>query len=297
MRKMPRIFSSIVFVFMPVFAGPITALAQWDTVGAGIEYREYTVTGPNNLFVARMDRANTDAFIESSIGQGRVSGGTETVRNQASRYDQAINYWNQTWGNRNQVVVAVNGSYYNTSTGVPESGVIHSGWYAKRYTNVTGLSGFVWQLDRDAYIGACVTHFANKQIVTYLNTGNTQNFHDINRAQGSNELIIYTPQYDSNTLTDNTGVEVLVELTNRPTLLMPTPNMVTGYVREIRQNQGSTMIPFDHIVLSATDGRATTLLSNVSIGSQIGVSQEIKSYERDCSTPRSLDWTKSYGAV
>ncbi|MHC4442850.1 MAG: phosphodiester glycosidase family protein [Planctomycetota bacterium] len=225
-----------------------------------------------------------------------MSGGTETTSSQANRYDQAINYWGQIWGQRNDVVVAINGSYYNTATGVPESGVIHSGWYAKRYSNVSGMSGFVWQLDRDAYIGECVTHFANKQIVTYLNTSNTQNFQGINRDRGSNELIIYTPQYDSDTNTDNTGVEVLVEM-DRPALILPTPAMATGYVREIRQNQGSTMIPFDHIVLSATDSKATTLLNNISIGSQIGISQEIKHYERDCSTPRALDWTKSYGAV
>ena len=31
------------------------------------------------------------------------------------------------------------------------------------------------------------------------------------------------------------------------------------------------------------------------VGAEIGISQEIKSYERDCSTARSLDWTKSYG--
>jgi hypothetical protein len=276
---------------------PSFVFAAWTSVGNGIEYQKYDLSDPNDVFVTRMDRTNTSAFIESSIGQGRLSGGTETVSNQASRYDEAINYWNQTWGNRNDVIVAINGSYYNITTGVPESGVIHSGWYAKRYDNLGGMSGFVWQLDRDAYIGECVNHVASKQIVTYVNTSNTQNFQGINRDRGSDELIIYTPQYDSDTNTDNTGSEVLVELTTRPALIIPTPSMVTGYVREIHQNQGSTMIPFDHVVLSATGNRETTMLNNVSIGSQIGISQEIKSYERNCSTTRSLDWTKSYAAV
>ncbi|HSW44352.1 MAG TPA: phosphodiester glycosidase family protein [Phycisphaerae bacterium] len=276
---------------------PSVATAQWSTVGDGIEYREYTISGPNNLFVSRLARANTNAFIESTIGQGRVSGGTETVRNQAGRYDDAINYWDQVWGQRNDAVVAINGSYYNTSTGVPTSGMIHSGWYAKRYDNLTWESGFVWQLDRDAFIGECVTHLASKQIVTYVASGNTQTFQGINRSRGSGELIIYTPQYDSDTKTDNTGAEVLVEL-ERPMYLIPSPSRVTGYVRQIRQNQGSTPIPFDHVVLSATGSAATTLLNNVSLGAPIGISQEIRSFTGGtCSQVGTLDWTKSYAAV
>jgi uncharacterized protein YraI len=275
---------------------PVSPAVAWTAVGNGIEYQEYTISGPNNLFVARMDRANSNAIIESSIGQGRLSGGTERMTSQADRYDDAINYWGQTWGQRNDVVVAINGSYYNTTTGVPLSGVIHSGWYSKRYDNYGGQSGFVWQLDRDALIGECVTHTASKQSVTYLNTGNTQNFTGINRPREADDLVIYTPQYDSTTLTDDTGVEVLVEM-SRPMLILPQPAMARGTVRAIRQFQGSTAIPFDHIVLSAAGNRTSTLLANVSVGAEIGISQEITSYERNCSTPRSLDWTKSYGAV
>ena len=277
---------------------PQALMAQWTTVGDGIDYREYTISGPNNLFISRLARANTNAFIDSSIGQGRVSGGTETVRSQATRYDDAINYWGQIWGQRNDVVIAINGSYYNTTTGVPTSGVINSGWYAKRYDNITWESGFVWQLDRDAFIGECVTHYANKQLITYVDAGTTQQFNGINISRGSDDLIIYTPQFDSDTQTDNTGVEVLVELSPRPMLLIPLPSMVTGYVRQIRQNQGSTPIPFDHVVLSATGSKATTLLNNVTIGAEIGISQEIKSFkDGTCSVSGTLDWTKSYGAV
>jgi len=274
---------------------PYAAVAAWTNVGTGIDYQEFTVSGPNHLFVARLDRSETNAFIESSIAQGRLSGGTERVSSQAARYDDAIGYWGQTWGNRNDVIVAINGSYFNTTTGVPESGVIHSGWYAKRFDNVTGMSGFVWDLNRQANIGECVTHVASKQFITYA-TSNTQKFQGINVAPADGQLTIFTPQYDESTGTDNTVSEVLVELTT-PFLIKPTPNYVTGYVRQIRQNQGDTMIPFDHIVLSAKGSAATTMLANVSVGDEIHISQEIKSYERDCSTARSLDWTKAYASV
>jgi len=291
MRKRSWVVLGMLAVCLPVPA----ALAQWTSVGTGIDYQQFTLDDPNNVFVARMDRSETSAFIESSIAQGRLSGGTETVSSQAARYDDAIGYWGQTWGNRNDVVVAINGSYYDTTTGVPFSGVLHSGWYAKRYDNLSGQSGFFWNLNRGAYIGECVTHIASKQFVTYA-TSNTQNFQGINVAPADGQLTIFTPQYDASTGTDDTVSEVLVELT-RPLLIMPTPNYVVGYVKEIRQNQGNTTIPFDHIVLSAKGSAATTMLANVSLGDEIHISQEIKSYERDCATARALDWTKAYAGV
>lgn len=273
---------------------PALVQAQWSAVGTGIEYQKYTISGPNNVFVTRLLLSETNAFFESSYGQGRLSGGTEIVSSQASRYDDAIGYWTQSWGTRNDVVVAINGSYFETD-GIPFSGQIHSGWYDKRYDNVSGQSGFGFTTNRMAFIGECVSHTASRQFVTYANLS-TQNFQGINVAPGDGQLTIFTPQYDTNTLTDNTGSEVLVELTT-PFLIKPQPNKVTGTVKQIRQNAGSTQIPFDCIVLSAKGSAATTMLANVAVGDTIGVSQEIASYDSSCATARSLDWTKTYASV
>jgi len=273
--------------------------AQWTTVGAGIEYRQFSISGPNEVFVTRMDRANTDAYIESTIAQGRLSGGTEIVRSQADRYDDAIGYWGQSWGTRNDVVVAINGSYFETRVpplGVPYGGVVHSGWYAKRHDNLGGWSGFMWDLNRIPTMGLCITHYPFRQFVTYA-TSNTQEFVGINVPPDTNKLTIWTPQYDTNTGTDNTVSEVVVQL-NRPFVIMPTPNSVSGVVREIRTNQGGAPLPFDHIVLSANGTAATTMLNNVNIGDTVKVSQEVKHYMLDCSTSRTdIDWTKSYAGI
>jgi hypothetical protein len=59
--------------------------------------------------------------------------------------DDAINYAGQTWGQRNDVIVTINGdSEMPDQWGVSASGLVHSGWYAKRFTNMTGGSGFAW---------------------------------------------------------------------------------------------------------------------------------------------------------
>jgi hypothetical protein len=78
----------------------------------------------------------------------------ETISQMVPRYDQAINAWGGTWGSRNRVVAAINGSFYNTSTGMPHSGIVHSGVYTKWYRSLGGSGGFAWTLDRQAFIGA-----------------------------------------------------------------------------------------------------------------------------------------------
>ncbi|HSW45359.1 MAG TPA: phosphodiester glycosidase family protein, partial [Phycisphaerae bacterium] len=286
----------VLYALATALAWPTPALAQWTSVGTGIDYQLFSITGPNKVFVTRMDRANTNAFIESSIGQGRLSGGTEVVSSQFARYEDALGYWTQTWGTRNDAVVAINGSYFYFEDGIPFGGVVNSGWYAKRYDDVSGLSGFVWDVNRNATMGLCVSNPSDRQFITYANN-NTQQFQGISVARGDNQLIIYTPQYDTTTLTDNTGSEVLVEMST-PFLIKPTPNFVSGIVRQIRQNAGSTQIPFDCIVLSAKGTAASTMLANVQVGDTIKVSQEIRHYVADCSTTRSgIDWTKAYAGI
>ena len=125
----------------------------------------------------------------------------------SERYDQAINYWGQSWGSRNNVVVAINGSFYNTQTASPVGGQIHSGWYAKRFDNVGGGSGFAWQLSGNAFIGRCVTHMPYRQIIHNSRTGEDVYFDGVNIHRSEDDLIIFTPQYDSNTGTNDEGLE------------------------------------------------------------------------------------------
>ncbi len=269
---------------------------QWQSVVEGIEYREFYQLGPNHLFVARMDRNNANLTLETSIAQGRINGGLETVSGMAERYDQALSYWGGSWGARNQVVVAINGYFYDTETGVPWQGQIHSGWYMKRFDDLESGSGFAWKLDRSLFLGGCVVHRPAKQFITHVTTGETIPFDGVNVPREEDELIIYTPQYDASTRSEDTGIEILVEL-SQPMLIIATPAMTTGTIREIRDGSGSTLIPFDHVVLSAQGSPAEDLRSIFSIGDQIGISQEIKHFKRDCQTPNPFDWSKTYAGT
>ena len=289
-----------------VSSGSVSAAAPaeqpgWDFVAPGIEYQEYQLPDPNNVFVVRMDRANPTVTLESMIAQGKISEGKETVSDMVARYDQALNYWGgsanpPTWGMRSQAVVGINGSYFNLNNGVPQGGQVQSGWYAKRFDDLGGWSGFAWRLDRSPFIGECVFHQPDKQLITYPATANTQAITGVNRQRDADELIVFTPQYNSRTGTSNSGVEVVVEM-ERPTLILPAPAYAKGFVRQIHNGDGNSLIPFNAIVLSASGTAAQSLLANVQVGSEIRVSQEITSYLADCSTPYALSWTKTYASI
>lgn len=274
---------------------------EWELIAPGIEFRKFQLPDPNNVFVARMDRNNPKVILDSTISQGKISDGRETVSSMYDRYNQALNFWGgssnpPTWGMRNQVIVAINGSYFDLANGIPQGGQVQSGWYVKRYDKLGGWGGFTWKLDRSAFISECLYHVPEKQFITFPATGNIQQINNINQPGGAHELDMYTPQYDSHTGTNNSGVEVLVEMTY-PTMIFPKPAYISGIVRQIRIGEGDSLIPFNSIVLSAGGATAKTLLENISVGSEIRISQEITSYEYDCSTPYPLSWTKTYASI
>ncbi len=288
-----------ILLILALIATPVAAASApsaWKTVGTGIEYQEFSLEDPvNHVYVARMERSNPGATIDSGIAMGKLaSGGAESVRGMANRYDETLNDWDPNGGARSNVVVAINGSYFLTG-GIPISGQVQSGWYVKRFDNLSGGSGFAWTYSRQAFIGQCVANPPDRQVITYA-TGETQRINAINVPRGQDQLVVYTPQYDATTGTDSSGSEVLVELL-APAGIVPIPHYVRGLVKEVRNGQGSTPIPFDSIVLSASGSAQETLLKNVQVNDEIHLSQEITSYQSDCSTPMPVDWTNTYASI
>lgn len=278
--------------FAARFAGP------WQAVGDGIDYQEFHTAEPNDIYVARMDRSNPKAILDSAVALGRISYGVEKVSEMFKRYDDTINYWGGSWGNRSKVVVAINGSYFNW-TGVPESGQITSGWYAKRFSDLSSSSGLVYGLNRSVFIGQCVNNDLAKQTLSIFRSGQvvaTFRIDGVNIPRGANQLILYTPQYDSYTHTPSDGLEVLVEMT-RPTLILPSPANAAGVVQKILDQQGQTLIPFDHVVLSASGSVRDNLVGTLTLNDEIHISQEITSYDKDCASPFNVSWTKAYASV
>ena len=192
-------------IFLPIVQTkslrPVFPLNQWTPVGDGIEFQQFGLPDPNNVYVARMDRANPNVFLESSIGSGDLVNGRETVSAMAQRYDGAINHWNNTWGGRNHVVVAINGDYFDPSTGFPQNGMLQSGWYLKRYNDYEGWSGLAWLADRSVFIGQCIVNEPSGQYITFADPEKTQRINAINSPRSEGQLVLYTPQFSRSTQT------------------------------------------------------------------------------------------------
>lgn len=272
------------------------AVALWLPIEKGIAYREFYLAGFNKVYVVRMERNNPSVILETSIGLGKLSGGTERVSDMVQRYDQAINYWQGQWGNRNKVVAAINGFFFDKDTGIPWQGQVQSGWYAKRFEDFESGSGIVWKLDRNIFIGGCVAHRPAKQFITFYPAGEKLQFDGINIPRQDNSIVLYTPQYDSTTLTEDNGVEVLVDVSS-PTMIISAPKMVKGRISLVEDNSGSMFIPFDSVVISASGTKAHKLLNLAKVGSEVGITQEVKSFKDDCKTKSSNNWDRTYAGI
>lgn len=274
-----------------------SAAAQWTTLAPGIEHQEFNVGG-HRYNVVRVDRSEPTAVIDTAVANGELrltDGRWELVEDIAPRYDDTIFYWDDAWGPTRDVIAATNGYYFNTSTSEIHGGMVMGGWYAKRHGD-WGNSGFFWrplESGHSTFIGGCIHYRSEKNIITYATTS-THSFDAINEPRGSNDLVIYTPHYSDHTHTSG-GLEVLVEL-SRPLMIVNEPAGVRGTVVEIRDS-GSTPIPFDHVVLSAAGSAEDTLRSNVTLGNEILISQELTHYERGCSTPNSDHWLKPHSSI
>ncbi|MFM8321127.1 MAG: phosphodiester glycosidase family protein [Chloroflexota bacterium] len=305
-----RLLCLVVLLGLPGLAParPVPAAAQlaapvlWQSVAPGIEYRKFYLPGPNQVFVARLDRREPSASLQTAIGQGRLSGGAETVREQAARYDQAIGYWGEQWGSREQVAVAINGSYFDTTTGVPWSGMVQAGWYARRFEDRQKTSGFAWTMERAAFIGACVTHRPNKQLLTVDGQGAVP-FDGINVPAGEDELIVYTSHYDVRSPqfgADERGLEALVEL-DRPLLITPEAQPVRGVVRQIvsrpTPDPAGLPIPFDHLVLAAHGAAFRLLNDKLQVGDRVSFSQELRHLNPSCQQSARQDWSGVYASL
>lgn len=295
--------------WIPVPSVQASQLAQsgtgWTDVAPGVQYQEFLLPGPVRAYVARMeivDSAPSDGItntLETALGRG-VLGGLETVRGMAARYDDAISFWGQTWGNRSNILIAVNGSYFGGSD-TPENGMVQSGWYAKRFTDLGGGSGLAWTLNRQVFIGDCIYHQPAKQVIRIEDSQGVirwdGTFTGTNISRGNDDLVLYTPQFGTRTPTRTDGAEIVLQL-NRPLLIIPSSAAsVVGTVTAIRDRQGATLIPFDAIVLSAGENRRGALLDQLEIGFTVRINQEITSLSRDCTTAPSLPWTKTYASL
>jgi hypothetical protein len=242
-----------------------------------------------------MDRANQNVTLEAGIARGALYHGTETVSDIAARYDQSLSFWGGAWGSRMRVGAAINGSFFNTGTSEPVGGMVTAGWYARRFDNLAGGSGFTWGMKRDVFMGECVNHRPERQLASFEATGQTVTIDGLNVPLEEDALVLYTPQYGEDTGASG-AVEVVVEML-RPAMIIPQPRGATGFIRQVREGLASAPLAFDTAVLSARGAAADALRAAARPGDTVLISQEITHYKTDCETPNDHDWSNVYTSL
>lgn len=111
----------------------------------------------------------------------------------------------------------------------------------------------------DGKIEAYIDRIALRQELV-LPSGETLPIDGVNRSRGRNELIIYRPHFHAMTLTMPDGVEVVVR---------------NGTVTGIRDREGSSRIPRDGYILSASGKKSRALLARIAAGDTVQIRERV----------------------
>ncbi len=285
-----------IVIFGLVFAlGLCSSFAQWSDVAPGISYREFTQPGPVRVFVTRADRSTNTWTIDSMTSMGEIKGGHEVVPKMAERYDDTITFD----GHRYDVKVAINGDYYDgfDRSGYALSGQIMGGWFAKRYTDYSGSSGFVWTSDRRCFLGGNVQNGRAYQRVIFADKSEMK-IEQLNdyKPRKKDSLALYSHQFAANTGTTNEGIEVLVRMSAPAGLFPPSPD-VKGEIVKVRDPGRSSLLPFNHIVLSAEGKAAQELRKHARVGDSLHVVFELKDFGSEAIGLKAADWQNTYASI
>lgn len=284
------------------FAQTLSAANGWKALAPGIEYREWILPDPNRVYVARFDRLSpANTFIDSILNNGALRREFQTIRQSAALYEEAINAWplpESPSGNRTQVVVAINGSFVQKD-GLPENGQIQGGWLIKPYQTAWlggSGSGFVWGLNRQAFIGLCTDAQPREQVIEFPGLGLSFPLTHINSpTPGEADVALYTAHYETRTPAGSRS-EVLVSL-DAP--LAPNPRgYVIGTVTDVHPYRSGTVIPFDQIVLSFNAPTWKEHLENrLKPGEGLFIRLALHDVGPDCKTQGQLSWQNLYAGI
>lgn len=274
------------------------AFGQWTPIAPGIDYRQFSESGPNKVHVTRLNRAEPTAIVDTCLGLRSIPAGRERVSSMAARHEETLGYWGGEWGKyRYDVVAAINGSFFDTSNGAIIDGHLFSGSLDKRqHEGWNEWVPFVWKQDRSCFIGGSVDYPDSGNRVLYPATGQSQSITKVNLARGTDDLALYTPQFGLSTATNQWGYEVLVELTE-PAGIIPLPGYFTGTVRALYSYQGDAVLPFNHVVLSAHGASIAQLAAGARVGGVIRISQQAVDYLSDGSTLSGHRWDRAYASL
>jgi exopolysaccharide biosynthesis protein len=233
-----------------------TIFAQdFQTLGRGVEHLQITrgvksadeATGPFVINLLKIDLQAVEVRIAHALDEAV---GLETVSSMALRHG---------------AVAAINAGFFVTTgtyRGDDVSVLKIDGKLWSEPTNNRAAVGFIKQSNQTEIV------FGHLQFAGEIKSANGKkhNIDGLNRQRADNELIIFTPEFHQTTLTNPDGVEIVVK---------------GGRAVQIRHNAGSTRIPQDGWIISASGKARDWALKNLIKGSRIKLRTEIVALETE----------------
>ncbi|ART78236.1 hypothetical protein B4U37_20265 [Sutcliffiella horikoshii] len=221
-------------------------------LSTGVTQEKMTILsdrGRQEAFIMDIHLQDPSTRIQSGLANGNVAGMT-TVREQAMAATE----------NGNQVIGAINGDFFNTSTGVPIGNVINNGEILKSAKRET----FGITEDGQALIG-----YPNPSFT--LQVGDVeQPIHHLNDVRQTNQLALYSPEAKE-TRTNEFGTEVVLTQIEGNVHQAGT---ATATVEKLIENVGNEKIEKDKLVLSG-HGTMADFLNDLQPGQKITITTTI----------------------
>jgi hypothetical protein len=230
----------------------------WRTVAPGVEHAHLQRTidaagepaGPFSIHVLRVDLSKTRLDVVHAMDEAV---GLETTSSIAGRTG---------------AIAAINGGYFRTT------GTFRGDSTGTLQIDRTLLS----EPDRGRSAVGFVTSTASTRLIfgrvdwtaDLTVGGNTQRIDGLNRARGADDLVVFTPGFHRTTLTDDSGIEIVVR---------------SGRVTDVRDRAGSTPIPPDGIVLSARGAAREWALAALQRGAAVGYAMRLRPAEPNGANP------------
>jgi hypothetical protein len=254
--RMPARFGRLLGVWLVLTAGVLAQPAglSWTTVAPSVEHahfrREAPAEGSWNINVLRVDltRARLDV-----IRARDTAIGLETVTSIAARTG---------------AIAAVNGGYFRTS-----------GDFLGDSTGTVQIDGVLWsEPDRARAAVGIVRRGRSSRLIfghvvwqASIEAGSAKrSVEGLNRARGPNDLVVFTPEFGSATITDDSGIEVVVR---------------SGRVVDVLDNTGSTTIPRDGFIVSARGEARDWVRSSLRKGTRLRVRTTLQPADPSRSNP------------
>jgi hypothetical protein len=228
---------------------------RWEVISSGVDHLQITrgnksdkeAMGPWFINMLRIDLRKARLRMVHALDEAV---GLETTSSMAARYG---------------ALAAVNSGYFRTTGTYRGDSVgieVLNGKILSESNNARAAVGLI------AANGTQQVVFGHVKFAGQIISGARakHEINGLNRPRADNELLLFTPEFHRTTLTDPNGLEVIVHR-NR--------------VAELRDKKGSSVIPADGFVISATGSAREWALRNLRINTPVRLSLKLSSIETD----------------